>query len=1515
MGVPKFFRWVAERCPSVITPFRDCPPPVDNLYLDMNGIIHNCTHPNDVDATQKSATEKAMVEAMFVYLEKLFNAIQPRKHFLLAIDGVAPRAKMNQQRQRRYRSAYDMMVAREEAFARGEELPDEKDVFDSNCITPGTNFMVRVSEQLQYFITMKIATDPAWQNCKVIYSGHNHPGEGEHKIVDFIRRRKMQPGYDPNESHCMYGLDADLVMLALATHEPHFLLLRELVTFGAGNESRRVREQREEDEANGIVADKSYRKSDEFVLFHVNVLRDYLDLDLRDRLGAKLPASYDLERVLDDFVLMCFFVGNDFLPSIPTLGIHDGSLVYMLDVYCQRILQPSMYLTENGKIDWRAVELWLQGLAEIEFTTIKAREAQEQEYQRKMARRDPSHEATAIASNAVESLQEYKDRFYREKHGFANGWDPQGKEMSDLRLHYVEGIMWVFGYYYNGPPSWKWFFPHHYAPMASDLVNLPAVAAKVHFELGKPFLPHQQLLAVLPPLSYRSIPRAYWPLLRSKTSPLAKYFPEHLQIDREGARAPWEGVVLIPFIDERTLLAAYNSVQDKVTPEDQACNTLGSPVIFTFDAEMQQYELPNEYFGPLKNVRVRRQAFEFPPFVHFVPRLCPGVAIGDKMLEGFATLHSKWNSIHVRRETGVVSVFGMATRKESVILALNNDSMDQASARDVAPLVGQEVLVGFPHYRRARIACISDRYVSIRAVLTKDGTFCGSEAKELNRDDSSNFVRECDTHKQYMKEKLGIAVDNVSLLVYVNLFTGMRVERKGRIVRNFSKDEMCYAMPLISRLQDVDMIPDARYVERNRAEGDTSFGAKVIFIGPEPKNKKTPMQAYGSAGFVLDSTSYGEDIYAVAIRVYQDPLTIPASLLSYATPRNWMTLHEVASELRLGSLPLRLLVGSLRTTPQYGSREVGLGLVFTRNHLTRLGYAKLVPRQTNAWTPYSDDVFSRLAQSTEPAGHYLENASKSDFLGRSSRAVQYTTWFSREAVSLIKQYVHNFQPLIKRLETGAAAPQALEPPQFMTGIWQDKEVDDVLSEMEAFIEACGVRDVPLVNASDDAFTRDHLRELEAELDRHTPRRVRELTLRPVIKRHLYFPITRSVGGHILQLPLPQDQTISLGARVVNCRAAGCVPFGAVGTVVRLLATSHEAEVVFDETFTGGSRFDGRLQQPRGALVKLASLLVLHKPGDDNNGASILPTSITNTTNASTIGVAGTGETETSATSLLKAFLLKTQQQQQQQQQQEPQQINIHQGPSLTTDSGPAIPKPRSALEETAPTMVASPSAAVTMSAGAGGIRLADLVGKLKTSSPASLSAEHILRVQPNSAPTTVAWGSNARASPPAAVKTPAGGVMPAVSNNNNNNNNNNTSGSGNENKNDAHKTHKRNEDATTAATATTNNTSNTTVQRSNTNSGVNATVTGNIINSSGTGSRPLTQPHNNVGGCIGVNPNSTGTISSGGSGSAKRDIPIHIPREIETGEFTLRRGEAVPFFRKLFKLRLAEELNKMVPRE
>ena len=144
--------------------------------MDVNGIIHTCSHPDD-DNPHFRITEEKIFADICRYLEFLFTMIKPQKVFFIAIDGVAPRAKMNQQRGRRFKSAKAAAEQEAAAVKRGEKLPDT-DRFDSNCITPGTEFMARLDNVLNHFIQYKVSSDPNWQSVTVYYSSHSVPGEG-----------------------------------------------------------------------------------------------------------------------------------------------------------------------------------------------------------------------------------------------------------------------------------------------------------------------------------------------------------------------------------------------------------------------------------------------------------------------------------------------------------------------------------------------------------------------------------------------------------------------------------------------------------------------------------------------------------------------------------------------------------------------------------------------------------------------------------------------------------------------------------------------------------------------------------------------------------------------------------------------------------------------------------------------------------------------------------------------------------------------------------------------------------------------------------------------------------------------------------------------------------------------------------------------------------------------------------------------------------------------------------------
>jgi len=352
MGVPKFFRWLSERYPAISQLIAENRiPEFDNLYLDMNGIIHNCTHSDSDSATKARMSEDQMFIKIFNYIEHLFGKIKPQKMFFMAIDGVAPRAKMNQQRSRRFRTALDAEKARDKAVAEGLELPKESP-FDSNCITPGTEFMARLTQQLKYFIAKKVTEDIDWQGCEIVLSGHEVPGEGEHKIMEYIRQAKSQPGYDPNVRHCLYGLDADLIMLGLLSHQPHFCLLREEVTFGRAS---KVKSQELEHQ--------------NFYLMHLCIVREYLELEFQELKDPKILSTvpFDMERIIDDFILMAFFVGNDFLPNLPHLHINEGALALMFGVYKKILPLAGGYVNDKGVINLQRLQLLLRELSHVEF--------------------------------------------------------------------------------------------------------------------------------------------------------------------------------------------------------------------------------------------------------------------------------------------------------------------------------------------------------------------------------------------------------------------------------------------------------------------------------------------------------------------------------------------------------------------------------------------------------------------------------------------------------------------------------------------------------------------------------------------------------------------------------------------------------------------------------------------------------------------------------------------------------------------------------------------------------------------------------------------------------------------------------------------------------------------------------------------------------------------------------------------------------------------------------------------
>uniref|UniRef100_A0AAQ6AP87 5'-3' exoribonuclease n=1 Tax=Amphiprion ocellaris TaxID=80972 RepID=A0AAQ6AP87_AMPOC len=668
MGVPAFFRWLSRKYPSIIVHCveekgKECngvripvdttkPNPneveFDNLYLDMNGIIHPCTHPEDKPAPKN---EDEMMVAIFEYIDRLFNIVRPRRVLYMAIDGVAPRAKMNQQRSRRFRASKEGVELteekqrmREEIIQRGGYLPPEeiKERFDSNCITPGTEFMDNLAQCLRYYVADRLSNDPGWKNVVVFLSDASVPGEGEHKIMDFIRRQRAQPNHDPNTHHCLCGADADLIMLGLATHEPNFTIIREEFKPNkprpcalCGQMGHEIKDcqgvAREKKGQHDEFADTVPVSEQEFIFIRLCVLREYL---ARELTMASLPFPFDFERSVDDWVFMCFFVGNDFLPHLPSLEIREGAIDRLVNIYKDVVHKTGGYLTQNGFVNLERVEMIMQAVGVAEDNIFKKRKEDDENFKRRnkekrrrmkaeqqgpaylttgqfaphaLGRRDrpeavhnarhqaydmrmhDSTESRGVKRKAEDSDSEpepednvrlweegWKQRYYKTKFDVDATDDDFRRKVVQS---YVEGLCWVLRYYYQGCASWKWYFPFHYAPFASDFKDIKGMFTEFEKET-KPFKPLEQLMGVFPAASGNFLPSTWRNLMSSPDSSIIDFYPDDFAIDLNGKKYAWQGVALLPFVDERRLRAALAEVYPDLTAEEVKRNSLGSDVLF-----------------------------------------------------------------------------------------------------------------------------------------------------------------------------------------------------------------------------------------------------------------------------------------------------------------------------------------------------------------------------------------------------------------------------------------------------------------------------------------------------------------------------------------------------------------------------------------------------------------------------------------------------------------------------------------------------------------------------------------------------------------------------------------------------------------------------------------------------------------------------------------------------------------------------------------------------------------------
>jgi 5'-3' exonuclease len=504
MGVPRFFSWVNNNYTVIIDPIIK----PNEFYFDLNCLLHpKCfevageilkENPDYDLIKNQDKLETKMFNRIIEYMEEILDYIQPTDLIYIAIDGVAPMAKMKHQRLRRFKSVKEQEIRNQILSAHKNPILQKW----SNCvITPGTNFMKKLAIILLKFSKNYTPKYHHSSNLKIILSTSNTHGEGEHKIHQYMKEQANQ-----EKTRVVYGLDADLLFLTMATQLPKIYVFREAVH----------------------IDEKSNKK---FLMVDIDLLKQGIFEEIKSKTNKEL----DLNSIINDYIMMGFLLGNDFLPNIPSLtlsAIHPkitNGLDILLKIYPEFITNNDYISKDNQSF--------------INFLEILAK--QEEEYFKTVYQRgrityktnesDPCKIALFQFDNLTlsdvnflnigkDAPEIYKKRYY--KHFFHN------KKINEICKEYLEGISWVKKYYFDDCPDWLWLYKEHQVPFVSDIYEYLKTNTIKEIEIKNnkyQIKPLEQLIMVIPPDFANILPVECRSIFKNKE--LQKYFPIDYDFD------------------------------------------------------------------------------------------------------------------------------------------------------------------------------------------------------------------------------------------------------------------------------------------------------------------------------------------------------------------------------------------------------------------------------------------------------------------------------------------------------------------------------------------------------------------------------------------------------------------------------------------------------------------------------------------------------------------------------------------------------------------------------------------------------------------------------------------------------------------------------------------------------------------------------------------------------------------------------------------------------------------------
>ena len=487
MGIPYYFSYLIQNYKNIILDLKN----IDNskfeyLFIDSNSIIYDSINFNNYE--NDTQFENQLINIIIKKLEELIKIYKPKKYTFITFDGVPPFAKINQQKNRRYKSSYQ------------NSLFNKLTPWDTCAITPGTKFMDKLNKKITQHFS---------KNKNILLSLSDKPGEGEHKLFNYIRNNKC-------DNSVIYGMDADLIMLSLnhLKYCENIYLFRETPTF--------------------IKSLDASLNPDENYLLNISQLGKQIykllsdDVTIKDDTPCWLKEASNIldnsdnvigtnfYKKIEDYIFICFLLGNDFMPHFPALNIRINGFNILFDLY-KELFNNDKTIVNDGEIIWKNFRLYIEKLALQEENFIK----QIYNVRNKQSKRhypDNTEKEKENKFNALPILERNKEMFinpyekfweYRYYYSlFDVNIDINETFISSLCYNFLETLQWTYYYYTKDCVNWSHYYKYDYPPLLCDLYkNIPYFNSEINLIENKTIIhPYLLLSHVLPKKSLSLLP-------------------------------------------------------------------------------------------------------------------------------------------------------------------------------------------------------------------------------------------------------------------------------------------------------------------------------------------------------------------------------------------------------------------------------------------------------------------------------------------------------------------------------------------------------------------------------------------------------------------------------------------------------------------------------------------------------------------------------------------------------------------------------------------------------------------------------------------------------------------------------------------------------------------------------------------------------------------------------------------------------------------------------------------------